>query len=95
MPRDGPVPVWRRQTDMEMVYKDPFLTPVCAAQPSSTPLPIRTFQVVKEKEKKQIIFLYIGVVVYQQYETRPSGAPKQVCFIPYTVASGKICTGPD
>ena len=43
---------------------------VCTAQPSSTPfltLPIRIFRIIKRKGKKQIIFLYISVVVFFSY----------------------------
>ena len=52
--------------------RDSYLAPECTSQPSSTLsliLPQRTFRVIKGKEKKQIIFLYITVtfLCIQQY----------------------------
>ena len=55
------------RTEKKRFTEDLYLAPVCASQPSSTfslTLPIHTFRVIKGKEKRQIIFLYISVVVF-------------------------------
>ena len=66
VPCSGPVPISQKQNEEEAVYWRFVSRPVCTSQPSSTLsliLPLGTFQVVKGKEKKPIIFLYISVVV--------------------------------
>ena len=59
------VALWKQNKE-EVIHWRFMSCPVCTSQPSSTlslTLPFCIFQVVKRKEKKQIIFLYIRVVV--------------------------------
>ena len=74
MPLGGPVPVSQKLNE-EVVHWRSISHPWCTSQPSLTlslTLPFHTFHVIKGKEKRQIICLYISVVVVlpciQQYE---------------------------
>ena len=69
MPWLGPVPIsqkWRKK--WTGFTEDFYVTPVCINSAIFNTLfsllPDRTFQVIKGKEKKQIIFLYISIVVF-------------------------------
>ena len=67
---------------IEVTQKNRTVIPVCTSRPYPTlslslslslslflTLPIHTFRVMKGKEKKQIIFLYISVAVFLSYTT--------------------------
>ena len=56
----------RRGSDPLKIRISPWCAQFSHFRPSLT-LPVRTFRVIKGKEKKQIVFLYISIVVFLCY----------------------------
>ena len=69
MPWGVPIPISRKQNKEESFHRKFISRPSVCSSAIFDPLTllIRTFSVIKWKEKKQVIFLYISFVVFLCY----------------------------